>query len=114
MRKIWWPTIRSRRFEKHSFKWFQVKIYPMTGQVLFLKVLKEYFDEISGVNSIKVTSSLGTCHTINFCAQYCDKKILQYFIILRHRFQCPTKISLEKNVIYLELRVYLGQKKPVA
>jgi len=35
--------------------------------------------------------------------RYCDKKI-----ILRHRFLFPTKVSSEKNVTYLEIRVYLG------
>jgi len=37
---------------------------------------------------------------------------LQYFIILSHRFQYPSKVSSEKNVMYLKLRAYLGQKKP--
>jgi hypothetical protein len=34
-------------------------------------------------------------------------------IFLSHRFQYPTKVSSEKNVTYLELRAYLGQKKSV-
>jgi len=33
---------------------------------------------------------------------------------LSHRVPYPTKVSSEKNVTYLELRAYLGQKKPVA
>jgi len=64
-------------------------------------------------------SRLLRCHfkglyTRYFCTQYCYKKILQYLIILFHRFQYPTKVSSEKNVTYHELRAYLGQKKPVA
>jgi len=35
-------------------------------------------------------------------------------IFLSHRLQYPTKVSSEKNVTYLELKAYLGQKKPVA
>jgi hypothetical protein len=35
-------------------------------------------------------------------------------IFLSHRFPYPTKVSSEKNVTYLELSAYLGQKKPVA
>jgi hypothetical protein len=44
------------------------------------------------------------------------KKILQRKDIFEpcHRFPHPTKVSSEKNVRYLELRAYLGQKKPVA
>jgi len=47
-----------------------------------------------------------------FFAQYFNKKIVQYLIILRHRKK--SKVSSENNVTYPELRVYLGQKKPVA
>jgi len=39
-------------------------------------------------------SHLGSHHTRHFCKQYWDKKILR---CLRHRFQCPTKLSSKKH-----------------
>jgi len=54
-------------------------------------------------------STSGLIHTRHFSTKYCDKKIF-----LSHRFQYPTTVSSETNVTYLELRAYLGQKKPVA
>jgi len=53
----------------------------------------------------------------HFGTKYCDKKIKRYCnkkIFLSHRLQYLTNLSSEKNVKYLELRAYLGQKKPVA
>jgi len=41
-----------------------------------------------------VYKTLGPRHTRYFCTQYWDKKILWY---LRHRFQCPTKVSSENT-----------------
>jgi len=52
-----------------------------------------------------------------FGTQYCDKKKRRYCnekIFLSHGIQYPTKVSSEKNVTYLELRAYHGQKKPLS
>jgi len=49
----------------------------------------------------------------HFDTQYCNKKIKRYCnknIFLSQWLQYPTKVSTEKNVTYLELRAYLGQK----
>ncbi len=65
----------------------------------------------------KMVPPLGLIHTRHFGTLYCDKKIKTYSnkkIFLSHRFPYPTKVSSENNVTYLELKTYLGQKKPVA
>ncbi len=52
------------------------------------------------------SSRLGPHHTRHFCARYCNKKwkkILQHLTNLRHRSQCPTKVSSYKNTAYLLL-----------
>ncbi len=63
----------------------------------------------------RIWDQLGLIHTRHFGTKYCDKKIndIAIKIFLSHRFPYPTKVSSEKNVTYLELRAYLGQKKPV-
>jgi len=58
--------------------------------------------------------TLRAIHTRYFCTQYWDIKILRYLIILSRRLQDPSKVSSEKNITYLELRAYLGQKNPIA
>ena len=55
------------------------------------------------------------CHTkALFTRDILEHNIAIKKIFLSHRFQYPTKASSEKNVMYLELKAYLGQKKPVA
>jgi hypothetical protein len=47
--------------------------------------------------------NLGLIRTRYFCTQYCDKKILQYLIILRHRFLLTNQGKILKTQTYLGL-----------